>query len=131
MYSILAALFTTWSSASSAKFHVMNSMIGTEPDHRRADADAGEPELGDRRVDDAPLAELLEQALGDLVGALVDADFLAHEEDAVVPLHLFAQRLVERVSVGDDRHGTRVDARSGRPSAAGARRARRRSLVDQ
>ncbi len=31
MYSILAATFTTWSMASSAKFHVMNSMIGRRP----------------------------------------------------------------------------------------------------
>ena len=69
-------------------------MIGTQPDHGRADADAGEPEFGDRRVDDAHLAEFLEQALGDLVGAVVHADFLAHEEDAVVALHLLAERLV-------------------------------------
>ena len=83
----------------------MNSMIGRRPDHRRADADAGEPELGDRRVDDAHLAEFLEQTFRDLICALVDGDFLAHEEDAVVALHLFAQRLVEGVSVRDDWHG--------------------------
>ena len=75
-----------------------------QPDHRRADADAGEAELGDRRVDDAHLAELLEQPLRDLVGALVDGDFLAHEEDAVVALHLLAQRLVQRVAIRDDWH---------------------------
>ena len=52
-----------------------------QPDHRRADADAGEAALGDRRVDDALLAELLQQALRHLVGAVVVADLLAHEED--------------------------------------------------
>ena len=75
-----------------------------QADHRRADADAGEAELGDRRVDDAHLTEFLEQAFGDLVCALVDGDFLAHEEDAVVALHFFAQRLVQRVSIRDDWH---------------------------
>ena len=72
--------------------------------HRRADADAGEALLGDRRVDDAALAELLQQPAADLVGALVDPDFLAHQEDVRVALHLLAQRLVEGVTVGDQRH---------------------------
>ena len=75
-----------------------------QPDHRRADADAGESELGDRRVDDAHLAELLEESLGDLVRALVDGDFLAHEEDAIVALHLLANGGAEGVSVCDYRH---------------------------
>ena len=100
-----------------------------QADHRRADADAGEAELGDRRVDDAHLAEFLEQALGDLVRALVDADFLAHEEDAVVALHLFAQRLVERVAVGDDWHRVSAWHRDGcaGSSRSSCRRARPRT----
>ena len=53
-----------------------------QPAERRADAQAGEAVLGDRRVDDALGAELLEQALADLVGALVLRDLLAHQEDA-------------------------------------------------
>ncbi len=31
MYSIFAATLTTWSMASRAKFHVMNSMMGRRP----------------------------------------------------------------------------------------------------
>jgi hypothetical protein len=71
------------------------------------DADAREACLGDGRVDDAALAELLEQALADLVGPLVVAHFLAHEEHALVALHLFAQRLAQRLSVANftHRHG--------------------------
>src|SRR5260370_13927262 len=46
--------------------------------HGRADADAGEARLRDRRVDDPLGPELLEQALGDLVGALVEADLQGH-----------------------------------------------------
>src|SRR5262249_45329336 len=72
--------------------------------HRRADAHAGEAELRDRRVDDAHLAELLKQAFRDLICALIHRDFLSHEEDAIVALHLFAQRLIEGVSVCDYWH---------------------------
>ena len=39
-----------------------------------------------------------------LVGALIHADFLAHEEDAVVALHLLAERLVQGVAVGEGGH---------------------------
>src|SRR5258708_7358807 len=72
--------------------------------HRGADADAGESQLGDRRVDHAHLSEFLEQAFGHLVGALVDGDFLAHEKDAIVAGHLFAEGGVQCVSVGDYWH---------------------------
>ena len=75
-----------------------------EPDHRSADADAGEPELGDRRVDDTHLAELLQESLGDLVRALIDGDFLTHEKDAVIALHLLANRSAEGVSICDYGH---------------------------
>jgi len=77
---------------------------GAEPDHRRADPDPGKAQLGDRGVDDAHGAELLQQAAADLVGALVDSDLLTHEEDAIVQLHLFPERLVQRVAVGEGRH---------------------------
>jgi hypothetical protein len=55
-----------------------------QPAERSADAEAGKAVLGDRRVDDALGAELLEQALAHLVGALVLRDFLAHQEDGLV-----------------------------------------------
>ena len=72
-----------------------------EPDHGGADADAGEPQLGDRRIHHPHRAELVEQSAADLVGALIDPDLLAHEEDVGIPLHLLAECLVEGVSVGD------------------------------
>ena len=75
-----------------------------EADHRGTHADAGEAELGDRGVDDAHLAELIEEALRDLIGPVVDADLLTHEEDAVVAGHLLAEGLIEGFAVGDDRH---------------------------
>ena len=59
--------------------------------HRRPDRRADDRGLGDRRVDDALLAELAEQAVGHLEGAAVDADVLAQEEDALVALHLLEE----------------------------------------
>ena len=77
----------------------------TQPCHRRPDADAGEAEFGDRGVDDAHLAELLQQSFRDFVRTLIHRDFLTHEEDAVVAVHFFAERHVERIAVGNDGHG--------------------------
>ncbi len=82
----------------------MNSTMGRRPDHRGADADAGEARFGDGRVDDPLVAELVEQALGHLVGALVVADLLAHDEDALVARHLFLDRLADGVAVTDLAH---------------------------
>ena len=70
-----------------------------QPGHRGADADADDRVLGDRRVAHAPLAELLEQAVGDLEGAAEDADVLAHQQHALVAAQLLAQRRVERLAV--------------------------------
>jgi hypothetical protein len=83
-----------------AKLKVMNSTMGFRPAKGRADAEAGEAVLGDRRVDDAAVAELLQQALADLVGALVLADFLAHQEDLVVAAHLLGHGVAQRFAHG-------------------------------
>ena len=59
---------------------------GPHPHHRGPDRGADDGGLGDRRVDDALLAELGDEAVGHLEGAAVDADVLAEQEDALVPL---------------------------------------------
>ena len=79
---------------------------GAKPHHRRADADTGKAQFRDGRIHDAHLPEFLEQSLRDLVRALIHADFLAHEEDAIVALHLFAQRLIEGIPIRDYSHWT-------------------------
>ena len=89
-----------WSIACMAKLKVMNSTIGFRPGQRRADADAGEAVLGDRRVDDALGAEFLQQALRDLVGALVLGDLLAHDEDVAVAAHLLGHGVAQRLAHG-------------------------------
>ena len=68
--------------------------------HRGADAEAGEAVLGDRRVDHPLGAELLEQALADLVGALVLGDLLAHQEHVGVAAHLLGHGVAQRLAHG-------------------------------
>src|SRR4029077_13082548 len=73
-----------------------------EADHGRPDPHAREPRLGDRRVDDALLAEAREHPFRHLVRAVVVPDLLAHEEDRLVALHLLAHRLAERFAEAQD-----------------------------
>ena len=87
-----------------------------QPGHRRADADAGKAVLGDRRVDDAPRPEFLQQALRDLVGALVLGDLLAHDEDVRVAAHLFGHGVAQRFA-----HGGRDHFGAGRNVGIGSR----------
>ena len=44
-------------------------------------------------------AELLEHPFGDFVRAVVLGDFLAHEEDVLIALHLLGHGLAESFSV--------------------------------
>jgi hypothetical protein len=76
----------------------------SQPNHGGADTDAGEPQLGDRRVHDAHLPEFLQEPLGHFVGALIDRDFFAHQKNAIVALHLFTQRLAEGLTIRDYWH---------------------------
>ena len=71
-----------------------------QPAHRRARPEPGKAIFGDRRVDHALGAELLEQALRDLVGALILGDLLAHHEHALVGAHLLRHRVAQRLAHG-------------------------------
>ena len=61
MAPILAAWLTTWSIATSRKLIVMISTTGRSPSMAAPTAGAHEALLGDRRVADAVLAELLQE----------------------------------------------------------------------
>ena len=63
---------------------------------RRTDAEAGKALLGNRCVDDALTAELVQQALADFVRALILGDFLAHQEHVLVVAHFFGHGIAER-----------------------------------
>ena len=89
--------------------------------HRRACAYAGKTILGDRGVDDAAIAELFQQALRHLVGALILRHFLAHHEDAVVGAHLLGHGVAQRLA-----HRGLHDLGAGGNIGIGNRRAGRR-----
>ena len=84
-------------------------------EHGGPDRGAHEAFLGDRRVADAIGPPLLQQPGGDLVGAVEDADLLAHEKDGVVALELLAQRHPERLAVGHPRRARRLGSRRSEP----------------
>jgi hypothetical protein len=73
--------------------------------HRHADRGAGEAGLGNRRVDHALGAEAVEKGIGHEVRAAVEADVLAHDDDALVTLHLVGHRGTKRLAIGHYRHG--------------------------
>ena len=62
------------------------------------------PRLGERRVDHAVGAELVEQAAGGAEHAAELADVLAEHDDARVAPHLDAQRVVDRLDDVHDGH---------------------------
>ncbi|MCY1227703.1 hypothetical protein D9M72_399890 [compost metagenome] len=102
--------------------------------HGSADADTGKAMLGDRGVNDATRTEFLQQALGDLVGALVLGDFFAHDENVVAQAHFFGHGVAKRFANGHRHHfGAGRDCRIGgnfnlRLSCNRSRRGRSRSL---
>jgi hypothetical protein len=69
--------------------------------HRHADRGADDAGLGERAVDDAVLAEVLLQTVGDPEDAAELADVLPHDQDLGVVLHGLAQAHVEPFGEGD------------------------------
>ena len=72
---------------------------GTQPHHRGPDGRADDRRFGDRGVDHPLLAEPLEETVGDLERAAVDADVLAEEEHPVVRFHFLPEALADRLEV--------------------------------
>ena len=71
---------------------------GSKAEETGADTNTGEASLSDRSVPDSSFTELVEHTLGDLVGTLVLADLLTHEENIVVTTHLIRHGDTERIS---------------------------------
>ncbi len=89
----------------------------SQPRHGSADGGADDSRLADRRVEQAFGAELVDQVLGDPVGAAIEPDLLADDDDGRVGPHSILQGLAERIAVGDLCHGhvpcqTRASTRS-------------------
>ena len=75
------------------KSHELNDRAKTT--HRRADPDSGKTVLGDRSINNPLWTEFIEQALGDLVGALILGDFFAHYEHPGIAAHFLGHRITQ------------------------------------
>src|SRR5215208_6130464 len=81
----------------------------THAHHRHADRRACKPVFGDGHVHYPPGPVLIVEAIRYEVGAAVDADVLAHEDDALVIVELVDHRLPQGLAVGLRlRHGLRL-----------------------
>ena len=95
---------TIWSIASSEKLTVISSTTAAGP---VIAAPTPTPtivfsEIGVSRTRFSPKSS--SRPCGDLERAVEDADVLAHDQDALVALHLLAQRGVERLAVAQLGH---------------------------
>src|SRR5690606_30696463 len=80
----------------------------------RTHADTGESLLRNRRIDHPFLAELVEQPLAHLIGALVLPNLLAHQEYVRVAAHLLGHGVAQSFAHGLGDHfraGGKVDLR--------------------
>ena len=80
------------------KLHLGDGPVAAQ---RRPDADADDRRFRDGRVDDARLAELLEEALRDAERAAILADVLAEHEDLRIPPHFFGEPFADSFEVGE------------------------------
>ena len=60
--------------------------------------------LGDRRVDHAFRAEVINEAVGDFESPAIDSDVLTNAEDSGVALHFFPYTLANRFQICQLRH---------------------------
>ena len=72
--------------------------------HGCADRHPGYPELGEGRIDDPVLAELLEQSVGGPEDAAVHPNVLAEDNHARIDRHLLEQCLADGLDQGQNRH---------------------------
>jgi hypothetical protein len=75
-----------------------------QPRHRRPDGCADDGWFRDRRIEDAPGAELLEQILGHAIGAAIAANFFSHDDHIGIFGHRIGQCLAQRIAVSQLRH---------------------------
>ena len=113
-------MFTSWLVARIMKSTRMVDVDRPQPADRGAEPEAGHGVLGDRRVEAALLAELLDQALcrAEDLGPGGNAD--AVDEDPGVALHLLRHRLADGAAVIKLSHGTHPHAAGPVPGSAPA-----------
>ena len=93
-----------WSIACMAKFQVMNSTMGFRPSKAAPTPRPAKPcsVMGVSITRLSPNSS--QQALADLVGALIFGDFLAHQEHQLVAAHFLGHGVAQRFAHGDGDH---------------------------
>ena len=97
-----AAWLSSWSRQTPTKSRYMSSTTGRMPGHRRADAEAHDRRLRDRRVAHA-VAEPVAEAAGEAEDVAAGADVDAGDEHPVVGGELGLERVVDRVHRAEHR----------------------------
>ena len=87
-----------------AKLKVMNSTIGLSPASAAPMPTPAKPCSVIGVSITRARAEFLQQALGDLVGALIFGDLLAHDEDVGVAAHFLGHGVAQRLAHGHGDH---------------------------
>src|SRR5579872_4179123 len=86
------------------EIHELELGHGTQPGERGPEGGAHDGGLSDGSINYALRAKTLDEAVGDLESAAVDADVLAQAEDTGVPLHLLPDALADSFEIGGGRH---------------------------
>ncbi len=76
----------------------------THTGHRHPDRRAGKPVFGDRGIDHATGAELIDQAIRDEVRATIDSNVLTEQDYPLIPFHFFRHRGAQGIAIGYDWH---------------------------
>ena len=113
-----AAWFSSWSRHTPRKSRYISSTTGPHARHRRADAEADDRALGDRRVAD-PIAEAVVQAARQAEHVAAGRDVDAGDEDALVARELDFERGADRVHRAEHRS---IGGRRGRLGPFGSGR---------
>ena len=66
--------------------------------HRRPDSEARKAVLRNRGVNHTLRAKLIQEALGDLVRALILGDLFPHQIDRVIGAHFLRHRITQRIA---------------------------------
>ena len=88
--------------------HELEFGDGAQSGERGAKGSAYDGGLGDGSVDHALGAEAVDESVGDLEGATVDADVLAEAEDARVAFHFLPDSLADGFEIGGEGHAREV-----------------------